>query len=171
MSFQGQKKCPDLPYSWQFTPSSTWPSLQVQLYEPTVFLQLALLWQLWSPVPHSSISEEKWEKLSLTSDGWLTWDGAWSPVPRFLLKKMSGRGDRWKGFEKTLFVLKLLFVPSAHFPLDCRREAPMRATTWVLSRLTLALIKWKDKSDIKNGTTELFSCSQIGSWINGMLLP
>ena len=41
----------------QLSPSSSYPGLQVQLYDPLVFLQSALKLQLWVPLSHSSMSE------------------------------------------------------------------------------------------------------------------
>ena len=42
-----------------FLPSPWKPDLQIQICEPSVVLQVALLWQPWRPVVHSSISRKK----------------------------------------------------------------------------------------------------------------
>ena len=40
-----------------FRPSPVYPSLQEQLYPPSVLLQMAFPWQLWEPLSHSSTSK------------------------------------------------------------------------------------------------------------------
>ena len=52
----------------QFCPSPVYPSLQEQLYPPSVLLQVALLWQLWEPLSHSSISKVKVKPVSKVVD-------------------------------------------------------------------------------------------------------
>ena len=47
----------------QFRPSPTYPSLQVQLYEPMVLLHTATLLQFCSADEHSSISGNKVNKV------------------------------------------------------------------------------------------------------------
>lgn len=48
----------------QFCPSPVYPTLQEQLYPSLVFVQAALLWQLWEPLSHSSISKVKVKHVS-----------------------------------------------------------------------------------------------------------
>ena len=43
----------------QVVPFPVYPVLQVQLWEPTVLVQYALISQIWLPVAHSSKSEKK----------------------------------------------------------------------------------------------------------------
>ena len=45
---------------WHDCPSPAYPSLQVQIWEPFVLLQLELTWQTWLPSLHSMTSVQKW---------------------------------------------------------------------------------------------------------------
>ena len=44
---------------WHDCPSPVYPSLRVQIWEPSVLLQFELTWQTWLPSLHSLISENK----------------------------------------------------------------------------------------------------------------
>ena len=44
---------------WHECPSPVYPSLQVQMWEPSVLLQFELTWQTWLPSLHSLTSENK----------------------------------------------------------------------------------------------------------------
>ena len=44
---------------WHDCPSPVYPSLQVQMWEPSVLLQFELTWQTWLPSLHSLTSENK----------------------------------------------------------------------------------------------------------------
>ena len=44
---------------WHDCPSPVYPSLHVQIWEPSVLLQFELTWQTWLPSLHSLISENK----------------------------------------------------------------------------------------------------------------
>ena len=44
---------------WHDFPSPVYPSLQVQIWEPSVLLQFELTWQTWLPSLHSLTSENK----------------------------------------------------------------------------------------------------------------
>ena len=44
---------------WHDCPSPVYPSLQVQIWEPSVLLQFELTWQTWLPLLHSLTSENK----------------------------------------------------------------------------------------------------------------
>ena len=46
---------------WHDCPSPVYPSLQVQMWEPSVLLQFELTWQTWLPSLHSLTSENKKE--------------------------------------------------------------------------------------------------------------
>ena len=48
---------------WHDCPSPVYPSLQVQLWEPSVLVQFAITSQAWLPLRHSSISGSTNEKI------------------------------------------------------------------------------------------------------------
>ena len=51
---------------WHDCPSPVYPSLQVQMWEPSVLLQFELTWQTWLPSLHSLTSENKNECQNIT---------------------------------------------------------------------------------------------------------